>query len=435
MSFKTWFLQYLLKALVSNNQYFLLSIIIRLTSSKISGNRSCKKILYFIPKTAFIDDLNVIFKDENKDIEVRSFNRQVFLYICDEYFKKGRNEYNFINIDLKLEEKKIYNNLFLFIKNFKTLFQIDGFITCAYNYCEQRDLAKVSLTLGIKFIALHKECITTDITRIVRSDIYKNKIGEFYGSLLLTYNEDEIKTIPFNSINKKVVGSPRTDIYFKKNETNQNIDLLFLTFSKFTYLPHYRGKLIWPKEFKSQNIKPFDFENMFKESIAWIIKFSKENVNKRIVIKSKVGFSIRRFIKIEDLEYFNNAKNIELVETGTAKNLLIRSKVVFGFNTTSLIEAIALNKVVITPVDRNINTNLFNISSLRLSNCNIKVRDYNSFKENIIKYQEGYNRTKLVSKTYQKERDIVLKKYIGYSDGMSGKRTFKMIKKELCKED
>ncbi len=428
MKIKTEFLNFILKTLIAKNKYFLLSLLIRLTSKKLLKNKSNKKVLYYIPKTAFIDDLNSIFNNINHDIEVRSFNRQVFLFICDIYFKKGRNEYNFVNIELKKEEEKIRQNLLKFIKLYKKLFQVDGFITCAYNYCEQRDLAKICHDLGIKFIALHKECITTDLTRLVRSKIYKEQVGDFFGTLLLTYNEDEMKSIPFNSINKKVVGSPRTDIYFKNNTVKQDIDLLFLTFSKYSYLPRYRGKLIWPYRSKS-----IDFERILRKSISWVIKFSKENLDKKIVIKSKVGFSIKNYLQEEDWEFLNNHKNIEILETGTAKDLLAKSKIVFGFNTTSIIEAIALDKVLITPLDDMIESKLFKLCSLKLSNCNIEVSDYSNFKNKVMKHKDGYSNKILVSNTYQDQKSNVLKKYLGFSDGMSGQRVYKEIRDELFK--
>ena len=221
---------------------FLVAILLVIASKAYfsNGKKNAPKVLHFIPKTAFIDDLEAIFGRNDNSIQLRSFNREFLLALTSPYFSKGRNEYNFINVETAEDDISIQKRLSNILQYFTMMTNTSGFITCAYNYCEQRDLAKIARKMGLSFIALHKECITTPYTRAVsRNLIYKTQVGQFWGSLLLTYNEDERRSITQAGGNYKAIaiGCPRADNYFtsgdygsptnSNNQENLDIDLLF----------------------------------------------------------------------------------------------------------------------------------------------------------------------------------------------------------------
>ena len=92
---------------------FLVAILLVIASKAYfsNGKKNAPKVLHFIPKTAFIDDLEAIFGRNDNSIQLRSFNREFLLALTSPYFSKGRNEYNFINVETAEDDISIQKRL------------------------------------------------------------------------------------------------------------------------------------------------------------------------------------------------------------------------------------------------------------------------------------------------------------------------------------
>ena len=82
---------------------------------------------------------------------------------------------------------------------------------------------------------------------------------------------------------------------------------------------------------------------LHKKTLKILKKFAINNPNIPIIIKSKIGD------KLDKNEYRNLPKNIRLITSGTGQIFLKNSKVVIGWNTTAIMEAIAANRFLLLP--------------------------------------------------------------------------------------
>ena len=419
---------------------FLVAILLVIASKAYfsNGKKNAPKVLHFIPKTAFIDDLEAIFGRNDNSIQLRSFNREFLLALTSPYFSKGRNEYNFINVETAEDDRSIQKRLSNILQYFTMMTNTSGFITCAYNYCEQRDLAKIARKMGLSFIALHKECITTPYTRAARNLIYKTQVGQFWGSLLLTYNEDERRSITQAGGNYKAIaiGCPRADNYFtsgdygsptnSNNQENLDIDLLFFPFSPFGYLPIYRKRRVSPAGFEHiEGIETVEFSKLLRSSVEWVIDFAKSNRHMKIVVKTKVGFSLAQILP-EEIGTISELENVTIVETGTANSLIKRSKSIFGFNSTVLIEGLAANKNVICPFDKSWSEDLRSQVTLQLDNA----VSYVSSSTQLSKSVHKMNKNKQCGDVERARKQVMIK-YLGRASAGASELALREIKNEV----
>ena len=89
--------------------------------------------------------------------------------------------------------------------------------------------------------------------------------------------------------------------------------------------------------------RKFSWKALHKKTLKILKKFAIYNPNISIIIKSKIGD------KFDKNEYRNLPKNVKLITSGTGQKFLKNSKVVIGWNTTAIIEAIAANRFLLLP--------------------------------------------------------------------------------------
>ena len=103
----------------------------------------------------------------------------------------------------------------------KKIINFDAVLVGNIGYVVQQEVAKVCLKQGIPYLVLHKEGLTIPGTDLAKAKLYATY--QFVGSKILLYN-DAIKQalldvgVPgITKDNARVVGIPRFDYYFEKN--------------------------------------------------------------------------------------------------------------------------------------------------------------------------------------------------------------------------
>lgn len=185
-------------------------------------------------------------------------------------------------------------------------------------------------------------------------------------------------------------------------------------------LPIYNKKWLVPKNLKRKiKFSNFTWKNIAKNYNERIIRFAKENPDYEIIVKGKIGYSQ------EQLKYFENSniKNLKFINFGNSYELIKNCSIIVSFSSTVLLEAIAANKMIFSPISmlqKNIRYKNF---LLEAKNLFLPMESLNKI-DNKLKLQFLKN-----LKKNQKNRTKFLTKYLGNKNGKSSLNVAKNINK------
>jgi hypothetical protein len=125
-------------------------------------------------------------------------------------------------------------------------------------------------------------------------------------------------------------------------------------------------------------------------------------------------------------QYLNLPKNIKLQMYGLGHDLLAKSKVVIGWNTTAILEAIAANRFILLPYFHKKNKKHIKLElSLKLKNQNYGYSENDFYKKLCIFVKKKY-------KTNQINNSLnSLNYYLGNKDNKAHLRLDRFIKKNI----
>ena len=181
--------------------------------------------------------------------------------------------------------------------------------------------------------------------------IKKNK-EKFNGYKIAVYSKSAKKFLINSKLTNKnkieIVGCSRLNIsyfYKKLQPTNQ---ILYYAIQNDRGLPtrfieEYGIKFFNKFKYKSIYNKKYNWKNLHSLTLKILKKFALKNPSVLIIIKVKTGQ------KNNKSEYTNLPTNIKIIRSGVGHNLLKKSKIVIGWNTTSILEAIAANRFILLP--------------------------------------------------------------------------------------
>lgn len=420
------------------NYFVLISLILINLSVKIQSHKLCaiiillnirkskefrykniktkRKVLVF-PKSGGYEDLIESFNNENRNNIVffllpRNFLKKIFSFYFGKNYEK--DYYTKLKTESEIYRKKLYirflTSVFKYIENFT---KFDAFISFNLFYYAEKYFEEVSKNLNKKFIILQKESAFTPLEEKIAPIIYKKYNDRSTSYKISVYSESQRNILIKSKVaNKKQIvvnGSPRCDYAFKLRKIKpEEKNIVF-------YLIEYDRNKIFLKD-NSKNWK-----KLYNQTLNYVFDFAKNNPGVKIILKGKTGVHTRKDFKMK-----NFPKNCLFIEGGSGEQLLKNAKVVIGFNSTIVFEAIASNRSLIIP-----NFNKENVLRKNLiheiKNSNYLVNTKKQFNEKLNIYLNSRYRNKKLSIP-----DIqTLKYYIGNTDGKSGKKVQKFFKKVL----
>jgi hypothetical protein len=342
-------------------------------------------------------------------------------------------DYRSESVEISIQKEALRAHWTAALNIFKKIMQPQAFLTCAYYYRDQREFATASVAVGIPFIALHKECITTPVTRAVREEIYERYSGPFTGSLITTYNDEEKTTMVRSGAatmeKVEVVGCPRMDPLFhpaKLDLHEQSFDIVFFSFSRTTYLPVFRRIPKWPSEIQGVTISPWNWNQLYQEFHLFAIDFARLHPALRIALKVKVGFTVEDILKAQESSKLRLPPNLQIIRSGEGGSLAASASVVCGFNSTVLIEALAARTPVIVPAfaEAELGTTAEQFGTLRLGDAVSYAR---SACELTTMLEEQSSRRPERTRPHTNDERLAIERYAGFADGHSGERMRKSI--------
>ncbi len=317
-------------------------------------------------RTGFFQDIEETFrKDQNYDIVVwpsyalKAFASAILSPSLDHNF--------YLTDDREIEATKRAYRDFLAQTwtHFSKLMKIDVVLTGNFSYCAEREFAAMLETAGIPFIAIHKENVRPPKRVEYWRFLYKERRGPFTGRKILVYNdiERELQISSGIAAPDKIVvtGAPRLDRLHRWRHENASAtvdsttpQVLFFAFARHEKLTAIQRK---PSAGIAGNMEQMDgdwgklgWEELGQGAHQAMIELARRRPDIKVVVKTK-GQNRKKDDILLMLRSTQEPlpPNLEVVPGGDPFELMMKSRVVIGFNTTGLLEALAAGKPVIVP--------------------------------------------------------------------------------------
>jgi len=425
----------LIPFLVKHEMFNLLSLLLILNLKKIKEILPKNKKKYraiVLYKSGGIDDLISSQKKYNYNILYLSCPRIFFKYIFftfldnhnlhDLNYNSNKNEI----INLKIKYKKF---LIRFLKIFKKKYIFKVVIGFNYKYLAERELHKACGELKIPFLILLKEGVFTKLQNKYVSYIHRKTNEKSEGYKLAVYSDYIKKKLIESNISHKnkvdVIGCSRLNFSHSYKKIAPKNQIVYYAIEKYRGLPrpfvkHYGRKFF--NDLKDHQLyKPrYSWEKLHLKTLKILKKFAIKNPKTLIIIKIKTGD------KYNKNDYTNLPQNIQINKFGPGHSLLIDSKIVIGWNTTSIIEGIAANRFILIPYFYKKNK-FFKEVELKLD---LKKESYANSESDFYKKlsflnKKYYDKDKIYNNTYS------LNYHLGNIDNKAGLRLNKFIKNNL----
>lgn len=407
---------------------YLAAITIVISAKKIKDikyKKNKKKILYFYKSIGY-EDLISTFKKNKSYYPIYIIERIYLSTIYNVFIKKNLDDFYYLKFNT-LKQKIIYQTFLQKVfKIVKENFGFRGIITSNFLYKADRELQNCTKILNIPFLVIHKEGVRSYNQRIVQDWIYKKRIGKFFGSKILVYNVEEKKSLINNNIANfdqvTISGCPRFDRFFKLAKIKpKKKNIVFFLIQENYGLPIYNNKWFTPKgtdEIKKN--KYFRWNSLAKKYNKFILNFIKNNPTYKIFIKGKTGYSKNQLKDFKNI----NMHNVVILQSGESYELIKQCSIIVAFNSTVTLEALAANRILISPTDLLNNKNKLSKYILNIKNLYLPISTLNNISNINLK---KFNKNKINFKRK------VFNKYLGNTIGNSSNKAAKIINSHFKK--
>ena len=406
--------------------FILLKICYFFRSPRLTAYLWVKFADILIPGDSKLNRSVLVFTNGGGDLDLLArpknhINREQYLSIgkmtTDDMLKSffGSKKFDYNYETLKKQKKTKYNKYLKFIEALVTYLNekhnIIGFINFNHVYSCHREIISTAQTKKIPFVVVFKECFKNDNLWLDMTHIYKHLLTNSKVSKILVHNSDSKKALLDSGIVDKnkisVVGQARSDKLFLEKNIKKPIrkKILFFAISPNAGLPNINLELLPNRSVDEKNRKLFIElrKNHNDKILKSLINYVSKNSEFDLVVKGKQKFWF-------DFKNFKN-KNI-FFEAGQPNfDLLLSSSVAVGFNTTGLIEAVVANIPAI---------------SVELKEDKKYKHDYLNVIHQVDNIEFLWKKLDqiLYDKIVQenKNKNYVIDKYLGNSDGKAGKR-------------
>ena len=381
-----------------------------------------KKILVLY-RSFGTEDIEQLKKNKKNDFNFFYFPRNNFKIIFNHFFKGINNDLNddkYFSDDVSINKakKKYRNFLVKTLKIFNDKYNFIGVLSFNFRYKAEKELHSACNILKIKLIVCHKESLHySDNSPLTELFIKINSLNDgFKGDYMAVYTkkfkEVLIKASVIDSKKIFVVGMPRADYYYENIKPEKKHVLLLM--------PSWT-----PQKSLLQHFS-FDLKKYSQNVTNVILDFALKNPKEYVIIKMKTLGELDK--KLISLITKKNIKNIFIKRGGSANNLIKDAKVVVGFQSTGLLEALILRKPIIIPYIGFELNEVFEKCTLNLNEVTYYAKDNDS----MTKHLEDICNNKIHFPIKDKSKvDSIIDHYIGNHDGKSSDRLLSVFNKTL----
>ena len=429
----------ILNLLVNLRLSFLSSFVIFLSLRKIKGfncvDSDRKKNLIVLEKSHGIEDIKIAYENIETNLVFFVLQRKIFSIIFKSFFKKNSTELRdnlYITNNPLIEKKKteLLNFLDKVLFNLNKFINISAFISFNYKYYAERELHTACKNNKIKFIVCHKECNVFDGEIEYYNQILKNNIGKFNGDLITVYNERYKDLLVKNEIvipeKVKIVGMPRSDVYFNTDNNQQKHVLVFLISIQRSLKYIYETK---SKENLNSKENSVNWDKLAIDTVEATLDIARKFPDLQFIFKTKIENDIQT---LTQQQLIKKAKllNCKIIYGGNSIKLIKDADIVIGFNTTGIIESLISNKKVIVPFMNIADDDFKKKFVLDDYNLTFKPNTKNELKDLMISLIENKNNNDKIFKEDDRYKKLFFE-HLGNNDGTSSQKLRKIFDEML----
>ena len=433
---------------------YLLNRITEVIKKGNSSTRPIKRVLIMnTNKDGVLQDIKYCFLEDDS-FELICWPSFVLNSISSALLAPGLTNNRYLTTNPAVEATKVKYKKFLVNvwRHYIAARPVAVVISVNFGYYVQREFAAALEEVGTPFIVLQKENLNGITPRRAEfwRTVYSKGRGKFSGRKILVYNnferELEISSGIVEPERVIVTGMPRLDAIhrWRREYAGQPCanmaqpKVLFFTFTPKDKIPHVVSKKRSSRprvkgtsrvlEKIESDFTELDWEQLCVGTHEAILEFARARPDVQIIVKTK-RINSQKSIAINLLKRDGKMpSNLKIICGGDPFRLLIESSVVVGFNTTGLLEALAVGKPVIVPC----------FGEARKKELKDLILDLATAVEYAHSPKEL---TELISKNLEYQVEIpldlsansskVLRRFLGNDDGHSGTRVLDAIGAEI----
>ena len=397
----------------------------------IQGTKNRKLNILILNAQRFGDDLKAFYQSDEINILIlnprfQSIINSIFLgldksYLVQDFFDSSNADVrNFLTMLKKI------------LRKIQIDFKLNCILSCSFQYRQDFPIAFACRDIDLNFNVIFKEFMKDRAIEEFTIKYYKDRNFRFVGNKIFLANE-RLKNILVSANVVKpeqafVIGSPRFDLIFN-NLKNIRTDRPFNKITLFSFL-HGSG-LVQLKNKRHYFTKDPEegFYHLFKDVHEVFGELATEYPDINFRIKAKYGGEWEETLNLILKKRFNKGldefNNLIFDTQSSAQDLIEQSDAIISFNSTTMLEALALGTPVIMPI--------FAEASGKYSNTNVFFKEYFNdldiaFSANELKSKikqicdgNGYN-CEMINK------EKIFKDYIHKFDGQSTSRLISELK-------
>lgn len=318
-------------------------------------------------RAGFVEDVEESFRGA-RDFDVIIWPSFALKSFAAAILSPSLDHNNYLTSDPNAEAtKRVYRDFLAQVWSYySALMPVDVVLTGNFGYCAEREFGAVLEEVGIPFVALHKENVRPPKRVAYWHYIYNKRRGPFAGRKVLVYNDIERELEIASQIappeNIVITGMPRLDRIHRWRRAiavkGNNLTLpqvLFLAFARHEKLTGIQRKRTAGiagdmEAIEGEEWGKLSWKELGENSHSAVVELARRRPDISVIVKTKGQRRKKDDIRqMLELAADRLPPNLKVVAGGDPFELMTRSRVVIGFNTTGLLEAIAAGKPVIVP--------------------------------------------------------------------------------------
>jgi hypothetical protein len=347
-----------------------------------SSTEHPKRVLV-LPRRGFTDDILAALSDV-PSLEIFALKRRSLKAIAEAFLPPEIDDNNYVATSPLAKAAMAAYRSFLvqFWRTFDQDRRINAVLTGNFGYYAEQELAAALESIGVPFIALHKENSWSPGNQSFWETVYRERRGPFMGRRILVYSPIErdlqIRSGIVAHGRIEVVGMPRLDVVHHWRESNAGLTtqgtVLFASFLPEVGMP-VLGKATVANRSTDEpsgggQTRTINLATLCKSAHLAIMRLAIENPSIRVLIKTKGR--TRDKVALPGLLGLTHESelpaNMRVVHGGPPLPLIAEASVVCGLHSTLLLEALAAGRPVIVPwyaeaLDPEVRRYLFDLGS------------------------------------------------------------------------
>jgi hypothetical protein len=275
------------------------------------------------------------------------------------------NNYRFETEELqkkRLELRAFWEEI---VRRLSVIKPIHLVITGNFSYAAEQELTVACEELGVRFVALHKECLNTPALAEFYQNVYHTHKSQFRGSKILVYNSSEAGIMLGSGIAQdnqvSITGMPRMDALHQwrrsaagrgSKNRNQRPCLVLFSFNEKTGMPWVGDKTSHDRRMKmGPEYDGLSISTLVEDCHKVVWELAEENAELEVFIKTKANMNgYKTLNQVYGPGYQKRVpSNLKIIHGGDPLPLLIRADAILSFNSTTLLEGLAAGKAVVQP--------------------------------------------------------------------------------------